>query len=841
MKNRVSLVLISLLLIHITLNAQKTGMRDPGRVVNITALQAGSDHFRNGNPGLEANFALFADLARKAAKSDPKPDIICFPEYTITGWSYPPEKVINSIAEEIPGNGYWYRKWVALARETGTPLLAWLVESSEGKLYNTSFLLDSKGDFVGKYRKVQANLGEQTWWGWSQGEQFSIIEFDGVRYGISICADMWYPETVRCEELLGADVILHVSIADDMGHLIPARAYDSDLPIVVSAFQGGAYAVDNQGKSLGKLPSQKAAFITFPVHPFTPHLGKKYGGVWDTKKGSQNVRNTGAYSILTDPATRPLWTDIFMDNDGNAQMKDQLLKRFNGRWDANDPSDLAKAPVNAGSFEKWKCIELEFTGPSSAAKGNPDPFLTDADVTFTGPGGQQSTIPAFYDGDGKENINGSVWKVRFSADETGKWSYMMESKNRILDGYNGTFTVVPVKTDSHDFYRWGRLEATKSGRYLKFREGPYWMKAGCDDPENFLGNLTSYNTNEKRKAAVDYLSSKGVNSLYIMTNNIDGDGKDVWPWLGDTQKEAKTNGTGEVRFNIEKLEQWKEIFDYMQEKGMVVYIVLEDDSAWKGYDHERYYRELIARFGYLPGLIFNLNEEYNENYSKEEGLGLMALLKKTDPYDHPCGIHNINVPDDDYIKASQIDFTSIQTGTAGKKEAPGPNEYHDLITSWIKRADELSSPLMIGVDEGRPEQDRKVWWSTYLSGGVWEAHVLDPYDRPMNAWDTVWTQLGGTRKFMESIPFHEMNPDQSVVKSGKAFCLNHESSVIALYLPDGGTVTLDLPEGCKYRVSWWNPVNGIDGEFQNETVIKGGIRKIVPPGKGDWAVKLTGN
>jgi len=38
---------------------------------------------------------------------------------------------------------------------------------------------------------------------------------------------MWFPETVRCEELAGADVILHVSIADDMGHLIPARAFDS--------------------------------------------------------------------------------------------------------------------------------------------------------------------------------------------------------------------------------------------------------------------------------------------------------------------------------------------------------------------------------------------------------------------------------------------------------------------------------------------------------------------------------------------------------------------------------------------------------------------------------------
>ena len=84
-----------------------------------------------------------------------------------------------------------------------------------------------------------------------------------------------------------------------------------------------------------------------------------------------------------------------------------------------------------------------------------------------------------------------------------------------------------------------------------------------------------------------------------------------------------------------------------------------------------------------------------------------------------------------------------------------------------------------------------------------------------------------------------MHPDSSVIKKGKAFCLNHEDSVYALYLPEGGTVTLDLPKGNKYTVSWWNPENGIDGNFQNETTIKGGSRKIVPPGKGDWALRVT--
>lgn len=51
----------------------------------------------------------------------------------------------------------------------------------------------------------------------------------------------------------------------------------------------------------------------------------------------QNLRNIPAYAPLVDPATRPPWTQIFLDNDGNDQSKEQLLTRFKGRYDANDP------------------------------------------------------------------------------------------------------------------------------------------------------------------------------------------------------------------------------------------------------------------------------------------------------------------------------------------------------------------------------------------------------------------------------------------------------------------------------------------------------------------------
>jgi len=332
---------------------------DSERTVKIAVLQAGTAHYADGNPGLDANFSVLAELAREAAGASP--DLIVFPEYAISGWPYPLEEVINGIAEPVPGDGPWFRRYVELAKTVQTPVLGWLVESSSAsmdatdsaenkaknplhplnplthKLYNAAFLVDANGSFVDKYRKVHANLGEQTWWGWSQGDALAPIEFDGVRYGISICADMWFPETVLCESLLGADVILHISIADDMGHIIPVRALDSEIPIVASIFQGGSFAVDARGEVLGKLPAEKPGWHVFDLQPFEVRAHRKYGGLWIPKLGHRNLRNVAAYDVLVDPSTRPPWTDVFLDDDGNPQTKTQLLARFSGRYDANDP------------------------------------------------------------------------------------------------------------------------------------------------------------------------------------------------------------------------------------------------------------------------------------------------------------------------------------------------------------------------------------------------------------------------------------------------------------------------------------------------------------------------
>jgi hypothetical protein len=505
---------------------------------------------------------------------------------------------------------------------------------------------------------------------------------------------------------------------------------------------------------------------------------------------------------------------------------------------------LTAGAADYGRFAKWSKIEFAFTGPSSRGRGEPNPFAVRLDAAFTAPSGKRYRVPGFYDGNGRGGLDGDIWKIRFSADEPGAWTLATSSNNRQLDGRTGRFTVTGVPPDAKGFWKWGRLEYTGTAenriRYLKFRDGPYWLKAGCDDPENFLGSYRNFNTLAKRKAAVDYLAERGVNSLYIMTHNIGGDDKDVWPWLGATARQAMSRAGRNARFDVAKLDQWRRLFEHMQDRGVVPYLVLEDDSAWKGYDHERYYRELIARFGYLPGLVFNFGEEHNENYRLSQALDYMRRLQEIDPYHHPRSVHNVNSPNDEYVTAGQVDFTSIQTGSPGARKGLEKALEHNRITiDWIDRCvARRRRILVVNFDEARPEEDRRCWWSVYLGGGVWESHVRQPYDRPHSAWEPAWTQLGGARAFMESLPFWEMEPRNELVKDGQALCLARPGEAYALYLPTGGSVTVGLSPNATYEAAWWNPANGKDASFQNKQTIRGGTQRLTAPGGGDWALRI---
>lgn len=92
----------------------------------------------------------------------------------------------------------------------------WLITGShferhEGRVYNTSSVIDPRGKVVGRYRKIFPFLPYETHV--EPGAEFLVFEVPGVgRFGLSICYDIWFPETSRSLAALGAEVILHPSM-----------------------------------------------------------------------------------------------------------------------------------------------------------------------------------------------------------------------------------------------------------------------------------------------------------------------------------------------------------------------------------------------------------------------------------------------------------------------------------------------------------------------------------------------------------------------------------------------------------------------------------------------------
>lgn len=166
---------------------------------------------------------------------------------------------------------------------------------------------------------------------------------------------------------------------------------------------------------------------------------------------------------------------------------------------------------DGSSVARWHKLELSFEGPPSASAGEVNPFAIRFDVHFSGPEGTEYRVPGFYDGNGRGGRDGSAWKIRFAPDRNGEWTWRTVSSEPLLNGKAGQFVVTDPPAGAPELYRLGRLEYA-GARYLKFREGGYWLKAGADEPENLLGDAFGRDDWAAKKRQIDYLAKAGINS-----------------------------------------------------------------------------------------------------------------------------------------------------------------------------------------------------------------------------------------------------------------------------------------------------------------------------------------
>ncbi len=587
---------------------------------------------------------------------------------------------------------------------------------------------------------------------------------------------------------------------------------------------------------------------------------------------------------------------------------------------SNEAGTASDLPV----YKQWHSVTLNFEGPDTAEQDADNPFLNyRLIVTFTHES-QEYPIRGYYAADGQAEDSGAdagnIWQVKFRAPETGEWQYRarLERGDKIaldsksgdsmpLSNNSGKFRIESSDKKAPDFRALGRLSVNNG--YFHFPgTDQYWLKGGTNSPENFLAyegfdgtyrvettaregeasadsELHHYEahlkdwqsgdptlrggTGKSIFGAVNYLAEKGMNSLYFLTMNIDGDGKDVWPYTGPEDF---------TRFDVSKLAQWEQLFQHMQNRGILIHLVTQEtenerllDDGNVGPMRTLYYQELIARFGHHLGLIWNLGEEngYAEwsppAQNTEQRKAMIRFFEQADPYQNPVLLHtHAEVGTREPVVEPLVGFEGLDGLSL---QADNRRHAYQVVMKWRQRSEQAGQRWLITMDEigmwhtgadtdendpGHPSLRGDVLWGTLLSGAAgveWYFGARVPHnDLTSENWrlrDELWTLTRHAMDFFQDyLPWWEMEPAHDLVSQDGAFCLAQSGEVYAVYFPTGTEqYQIDLSGlGTDFEVHWYNPVSGGDLISGSVSRVQGGavVNLGNPPSRSteDWVVLL---
>ncbi|POR54432.1 (R)-amidase [Paraburkholderia eburnea] len=129
-------------------------------------------------------------------------DLMVFPEATLTG--FPTRENVRDIAETLSGPSLSAVR--DAARAANMAVAVGLAERDGERFYNTTVLIDERGDIALRYRKTHlwaTDVGVFT-----PGERFEVCEFKGMTVGLLICYDIEFPESARAVGSLGAEMLV---------------------------------------------------------------------------------------------------------------------------------------------------------------------------------------------------------------------------------------------------------------------------------------------------------------------------------------------------------------------------------------------------------------------------------------------------------------------------------------------------------------------------------------------------------------------------------------------------------------------------------------------------------
>jgi predicted amidohydrolase len=138
-----------------------------------------------------------------------KADLLVLPELANSGYMYASPETLAPHSEPADGSGRFLSALQSLAASTGALIVTGLSERTPNGLYNSAVAVEKSG-VVALYRKTHLFADEQDLF--LPGDTgFNMFETHGVRIGMMVCFDWYFPESARTLALRGAQIIAHPS------------------------------------------------------------------------------------------------------------------------------------------------------------------------------------------------------------------------------------------------------------------------------------------------------------------------------------------------------------------------------------------------------------------------------------------------------------------------------------------------------------------------------------------------------------------------------------------------------------------------------------------------------
>jgi len=200
----------------------------------------------------DKNLKTFAKLMKE--NGDFEPDLVILPEVWNVGCDY---KKFHELAEFIPYETTMLLSGVASKYHTNIIAGSIIEKTHDNKFFNTSLILNREGAVIGQYRKnyTFSHCGSDEGKYIEKDDRITVIDIEGIKYGIGICYDIRFPELFREMVKHKAEVFVVPAAfpperIEQWNILNQARALEN-LAILISCNQYGASnVVSPHGKIL---------------------------------------------------------------------------------------------------------------------------------------------------------------------------------------------------------------------------------------------------------------------------------------------------------------------------------------------------------------------------------------------------------------------------------------------------------------------------------------------------------------------------------------------------------------------------------------------------------------